>query len=145
MLANTNLISCNFSCFLLKIHNPKIPSQHSVKLNDSIIPSLSFVPSIFQYNNNFNDFISETITMKKRNLQLQKFCFYSSLDTDRNPQEPAFENEDYVEEEVGGGGSGPGRDWTTSFLLFGLWAGLMYYVFFLAPNQTPVSYQLLRF
>jgi hypothetical protein len=23
-------------------------------------------------------------------------------------------------------------------LIFGIWAGLMYYVFLLAPNQTPV-------
>ncbi|KAJ0988214.1 hypothetical protein J5N97_006570 [Dioscorea zingiberensis] len=31
-----------------------------------------------------------------------------------------------------------GNDWTTSVLLFGFWAGLMYYVFQLTPNQTPV-------
>lgn len=46
-----------------------------------------------------------------------------------------------VEIEVGGNeGSSPGGeigDWTTSFLLFLLWAGLMYYVFKLTPNQTP--------
>lgn len=35
-------------------------------------------------------------------------------------------------------GDGGGSDWTTSVLLFGLWAGLMYYVFQLAPDQTPV-------
>ncbi|KAL5711923.1 hypothetical protein ACHQM5_014147 [Ranunculus cassubicifolius] len=29
------------------------------------------------------------------------------------------------------------RDWSTSILLFLLWAGLMYYVFHLTPNQTP--------
>ncbi|KAG9448580.1 hypothetical protein H6P81_008545 [Aristolochia fimbriata] len=34
-------------------------------------------------------------------------------------------------------GSGKERDWTTSILIFGFWAGLMYYVFMLAPNQTP--------
>lgn len=37
----------------------------------------------------------------------------------------------------GGGGGGQLSDWTTSVLLFGIWAGLMYYVFQLAPNQTP--------
>ncbi|RDX88888.1 hypothetical protein CR513_29430, partial [Mucuna pruriens] len=36
-----------------------------------------------------------------------------------------------------GNGNGNGRDWTTSILLFLLWAGLLYYVFFLTPNQTP--------
>ncbi|XP_027939720.1 uncharacterized protein LOC114193923 isoform X3 [Vigna unguiculata] len=38
------------------------------------------------------------------------------------------------ESEVGGNDE---RDWTTSFLLFLLWAALIYYVFFLTPNQTP--------
>ncbi|KAK4341774.1 hypothetical protein RND71_037590 [Anisodus tanguticus] len=42
-----------------------------------------------------------------------------------------------------GGESNNGDQWdrTTSFVLFGLWSGLMCYVFFLAPNQTPV-YQM---
>ncbi|KAI3753517.1 hypothetical protein L2E82_25572 [Cichorium intybus] len=42
-----------------------------------------------------------------------------------------------IEGEIAGGGGGGGR--TTSFLIFLLWGGLMYYVFNLAPNQTPVS------
>lgn len=46
------------------------------------------------------------------------------------------------ESEVGGNGNN-GRDWTTSILLFLLWAALMYYVFFLTPNQTPVCPYLL--
>ncbi|PIA28830.1 hypothetical protein AQUCO_06600034v1 [Aquilegia coerulea] len=33
--------------------------------------------------------------------------------------------------------TGTGRDWTTSILLSILFAALMYYVFFLTPNQTP--------
>ena len=37
-----------------------------------------------------------------------------------------------------GGGGGKLSDWTTSVLIFGIWAGLMYYIFQLAPNQTPV-------
>ncbi|EPS74234.1 hypothetical protein M569_00529, partial [Genlisea aurea] len=31
------------------------------------------------------------------------------------------------------------RDWTTSFLLFLFWSGLMYYVIALAPDQQPVT------
>lgn len=30
------------------------------------------------------------------------------------------------------------NDWSTSILLFGFWAGLMFYVFKLTPDQTPV-------
>ncbi|GLJ18382.1 hypothetical protein SUGI_0325500 [Cryptomeria japonica] len=33
--------------------------------------------------------------------------------------------------------NGNGGEWTTSILLFGLWAGLLFYVFILSPNQTP--------
>ncbi|XP_073118083.1 uncharacterized protein [Elaeis guineensis] len=48
-----------------------------------------------------------------------------------------------VEKEIAversGDGDGSANNWTTSILLFGLWAGLMYYVFQLAPNQTPAG------
>jgi hypothetical protein len=44
----------------------------------------------------------------------------------------------------GGGGGGQLSDWSTSVLLFGIYAGLMYYVFQLAPNQTPVRYSSMR-
>lgn len=37
------------------------------------------------------------------------------------------------------------RDWTTSILLFLLWAALIYYVSFLSPNQTPVIIILFLF
>ncbi|KAK3123219.1 hypothetical protein QOZ80_8AG0626580 [Eleusine coracana subsp. coracana] len=36
-----------------------------------------------------------------------------------------------------GGGGGSLTDWTTSVLLFGVWAGILYYIFQLSPNQTP--------
>lgn len=36
-------------------------------------------------------------------------------------------------------GGGRGNNWTTSVLLFGLWAVLMFYVFRLSPDQTPVK------
>ncbi|KAL2327175.1 hypothetical protein Fmac_020602 [Flemingia macrophylla] len=35
------------------------------------------------------------------------------------------------------GNNGNERDWSTSVLLFLLWAALIYYVFLLTPNQTP--------
>lgn len=43
------------------------------------------------------------------------------------------------EEEKLGGNEENGGDWTTSILLLGLWGVLMFYVFNLTPNQTPVS------
>lgn len=144
MLANGSLISCNFSSFPLKIHNPKSPFQNPTKLRNSIFPSVVILGKNFQYNRSVDHAISKTITSRRRQFQLQKWRCYSSLNTDRNPQESVLGDGDYLEEEVGSGGGGDGngsedeRDWTTSFLLFGLWAGLMFYIFFLAPNQTPV-------
>ncbi|KAL2327177.1 hypothetical protein Fmac_020604 [Flemingia macrophylla] len=38
------------------------------------------------------------------------------------------------------GNNGNERDWSTSVLLFLLWAALIYYVFLLTPNQTPVCF-----
>ncbi|CAL5390831.1 unnamed protein product [Camellia sinensis] len=62
----------------------------------------------------------------------------------QNPQNPDLEREDSLTSELGGHGGrtssspgGDGGDWTTSFLLFLLWGGLMYYIFNLTPNQTP--------
>jgi len=78
-----------------------------------------------------------------------QICRDSSLQGPPGAGSPAQEQEDKKKEEAvagaaariaSGSGSGGGKlsDWTTSVLLFGLWAGLMYYVFQLAPNQTPV-------
>ncbi|RAL42797.1 unnamed protein product [Cuscuta campestris] len=62
----------------------------------------------------------------------------------RSLNAPSSQDSALEEDELGGvdgggngGGDGDGWAWTTSFLLFGFWAGLMYYVFFLSPNQTP--------
>jgi len=77
-----------------------------------------------------------------------QICRDSSLQGPPGAGSPAQEQEDKKKEEAvagaaariaSGSGSGGGKlsDWTTSVLLFGIWAGLMYYVFQLAPNQTP--------
>lgn len=124
MSASTSLISCNFSFPLKNTTNHRIPSQ--IPIPKTSIPSRFLRPSSF------------TITIshfhKKRLLQTCQ----SSINTE-NSQDPVVDEE--VEIEFGGnGGSSPGGgigDWTTSFLLFLLWAGLMYYVFKLTPNQTP--------
>ncbi|RZS22700.1 hypothetical protein BHM03_00055516 [Ensete ventricosum] len=56
---------------------------------------------------------------------------------EREDFEPGLGEEEKVLAERSGDGGG--SDWTSSVLLFGLWAGLMYYVFQLAPDQTPVT------
>ncbi|XP_047333802.1 uncharacterized protein LOC124937562 [Impatiens glandulifera] len=66
----------------------------------------------------------------------------SSVET-QDPQDPIVEKEEEAslkKKNKNGDDddeNGEGRDWTTSILLFLLWGGIMYYVFNLAPNQTP--------
>nr|GMC49064.1 Cardiolipin synthase N-terminal [Ipomoea batatas]GMD19549.1 Cardiolipin synthase N-terminal [Ipomoea batatas] len=57
------------------------------------------------------------------------------LEEDSSPERSEVEDEDGGGEN--GGADGEGWSWTLSLLLFGFWAGLMYYVLILAPNQTP--------
>ncbi|XP_020231115.1 uncharacterized protein LOC109811714 [Cajanus cajan] len=72
-------------------------------------------------------------------------CFVKPLDVKTRAPLAAFHRKHFIchslkkESQVGsnGSGNGNGRDWTTSILLFLLWAALIYYVFFLTPNQTP--------
>ena len=75
-----------------------------------------------------------------------QFCRDSSLKGPPGADSPAQEQEDMKKSEavseaaarIAGGSGGRFSDWSTSVLIFGIWAGLMYYVFLLAPNQTPV-------
>ncbi|KAK3405149.1 hypothetical protein EUGRSUZ_K01397 [Eucalyptus grandis] len=56
-----------------------------------------------------------------------------SFTKNEKPEDPLLEEE----EGPSRGDAEGGRDWTSSVLLFLLWGGIMYYVFNLAPNQTP--------
>lgn len=75
-----------------------------------------------------------------------QICRDASFQGPPDGDSAAQEQEDKKSEEVaasariasGSGGGGKLSDWTTSVLIFGIWAGLMYYIFQLAPNQTPV-------
>ncbi|CAD6265639.1 unnamed protein product [Miscanthus lutarioriparius] len=74
-----------------------------------------------------------------------QLCRDSSLQGPPGADSPAQEQEDMKKSEavsesaarIAGGSGGRFSDWSTSVLIFGIWAGLMYYVFLLAPNQTP--------
>ncbi|XP_023752143.1 uncharacterized protein LOC111900493 [Lactuca sativa] len=117
MLSHTTPISCNF------------PSLHSQNPKHKL-PNLktSTLPLSLQITNARYKLKFPPLT-KRGHLQIRR----NSLDTQK-PQEPDLEQKDSmkVDGEIGGGG---GR--TTSFLIFLLWGGLMYYIFILAPNQTP--------
>ncbi|KAI3809685.1 hypothetical protein L1987_19283 [Smallanthus sonchifolius] len=119
MFAHNTPISCNFPS--LHSQNPKLKPPY---LNASNFPRSS------QINNARSQFPHLT---KRVYLQICQ----NSLDTQES-QNPNLEQENFtkIDGEMGGGGDGGGGR-TTSFLIFLLWGGLMYYVFNLAPNQTP--------
>ncbi|XP_051151899.1 uncharacterized protein LOC127265915 [Andrographis paniculata] len=140
MAAVTNAVSCNFPPTLLK---SSLSPRKSLFASPQPSISLSLKPN--RTGGYFNS-LQLQLHMKLRmgDVQVRR----SSLDT-RNPETESIVSSEgggggEGEDEFLGGGDGSGgggeeRDWTTSFLLFGFWLGLMYYVFFLAPNQTPTT------
>lgn len=135
MIASSNIVSSTF--FPPLLHKPNASLSKS-----SLSPPKSLTNS-FSVESDYNRQFSKTLLLFN-NLGLQSRR--SSLNA-QSPQDPPLVSSPEEEENEllaggDGGGSGGGEeemDWTTSFLLFGFWAALMYYVFFLAPNQTPVS------
>ncbi|KAJ8429179.1 hypothetical protein Cgig2_011783 [Carnegiea gigantea] len=125
MLASLNHISCNFSCFLSPPHrgaqkpNTPLASKFLIRANDLI-----------KLNNHRRPILQYYDRKKKRKSGLQT-CL-SSIS-----EEPVLGKGDSDENGVGNDGGGDSGDWITSILLFLLWAALMYYIFNLAPNQTP--------
>ncbi|KAI3769521.1 hypothetical protein L6452_00627 [Arctium lappa] len=117
MFAHTTLISCNFSS--IHSQNPKIKLSYL---------TTSTLPLSLQITNARSKKIPQFI--QRGRLQICR----NSIDTQK-PQDPDLEQEDSMKIDGGQIGGGGGR--TTSFLIFLLWGGLMYYVFNLAPNQTP--------
>ncbi|KAL8238051.1 hypothetical protein R6Q59_019132 [Mikania micrantha] len=118
MFAHTTPISCNF------------PSLHSQNPS-SKFPYLN--PSVFPRSLQINNARTKFPNVNKR--VYFQIC-RNSLDTQKS-QNPNLEREDSVkiDGEMGGDGGGGGR--MISFLILLLYGGLMYYVFNLAPNQTP--------
>ncbi|XXG55192.1 hypothetical protein AAC387_Pa03g2911 [Persea americana] len=138
MPALSNIIFCNF---------PSIPfpprSQNSTLSFLSLpkspqLPRIQFQPPLRNQKNPSPIFRpSNPIAPSSRRVLLQ-IC-HSSLETE-NPKDPVQEEGLSVENtKVGNDGNGRGlSDWRTSILLFALWGALIYYVFMLTPNQTPI-------
>ncbi|MCD9640778.1 hypothetical protein HAX54_026307 [Datura stramonium] len=140
MLATSSLISSDFST-LVFLRNQKVASRisfpNSAKIKNSKTQFCN--SSIYRYNYYIKTKISG-FGEKGR-----PYVCHSSLNL-QNQEDPAMEKDvdaSLQEKELGGGnnngGNGDQWDRTSSFVLFGLWSGLMYYVFFLAPNQTPLT------
>ncbi|BBG99879.1 hypothetical protein Prudu_009718, partial [Prunus dulcis] len=134
MLANANLICCNFfSTFpSLPLKNPTFRTSlqtQNLKARISHSKTTSKV-SIFSGTHNGKTSI---FTFQKGPLQICQ----STLNSQK-PEDPVLNESASLESELGKSENGAdGGSWTTSVLLFVLWGALLYYVFNLAPDQTP--------
>lgn len=129
MIASANLISCNFLSFGPLLH-PKLHHKNTL-LSLSSSSLLARPPILLQLNYGWR----RPISLNKKNCNSQ-ICLSSISEDPIVEERESDEDENGVE---GDGDGGSGGDWTTSILLFFFWAAIMYYVFNLAPNQTPVS------
>ncbi|XP_031477609.1 uncharacterized protein LOC116248779 isoform X2 [Nymphaea colorata] len=85
-----------------------------------------------QFGKKWSVFSSGILPLKRR---YGEACVRCSPLGDGDKQETSLEGENNLRKD------GDGGDWTTSVLLFVFWAGVMYYVFQLAPDQTPFQVQ----
>ncbi|XWS31100.1 hypothetical protein CRYUN_Cryun23aG0048600 [Craigia yunnanensis] len=128
MLATTNPICCNFSY---------LPQNSSSKFRTSIQARNFSQQSLL-----LSKRTSKFSVLKPHNHKALTFSFQqkgvlqicqSNLKTQNSEEET-----DQGKGSSINNGKEEGRDWTTSILLFVLWSALMYYVFNLTPDQTPL-------
>ncbi|KAL8150961.1 hypothetical protein V2J09_020769 [Rumex salicifolius] len=124
MLASASLISCNFSPILSSSPNTQSIRHSQISLSRKSAKPLTFPKTITHFTPYFP-------FPKKGALQI---CSFSKGTP--NLEDSVAENE-ITGSNGSGGGDQTETDWTTSILLFVLWAALMYYVFNLTPDQTP--------
>ncbi|XP_058112710.1 uncharacterized protein LOC131255841 isoform X2 [Magnolia sinica] len=119
------LISCNFPSFHFPPKPPTIPRIPSLSPPNTQLPKLPLKPCKF----------TPQFSSISTRFALQ-IC-HNSLNS-QNPKDPIPEKGFPAEgNTTGDGNGGNSSDWTTSILLFALWAALIYYVFALTPDQTP--------
>jgi len=121
VVAKPNLVSCNFPT--LKYKKSIQPSIHTVVASGCCCRLSSFTPLVS---------VAATTSFPFPFPFPRKSTIVICNDSNKRSS--------IVEEKEEGK-----RDWTTSILLFLLWAALIYYVSFLSPNQTPVIYTILYY
>ncbi|KAK8913832.1 hypothetical protein KSP39_PZI023948 [Platanthera zijinensis] len=126
--SKTHILSCNFPSF------PSNPTSRNPRIVSPLLPKFPThrapitVPSKTLDPRTFLSIFSSTNFIRTR------FRFPICKDSgDGSDTGPAVGEE----VDMSGDNGGRGNNWTTSILLFGLWAGLVFYVFRLSPDQTP--------
>lgn len=135
MFINGNIISCNSSTLpALSVHGPKLRTSLE---SQNLKPRVSCLKTISNSSPFFKPQNRRCSILAFQEKGRRQICH--SIVTSQNSEDATEDKGDSLEGGLGGGGNGgQGRDWTTSILLLVLWGALMYYVFNLTPNQTPV-------
>ena len=132
MLANANIISCNFSSFTSStLNDPKLRTSLQ---SQNLKPRISFLKTTLKFSAFLKPHNHTSSILEFQRKGLVQIC-HGNL-TNQTSEDPAVEKGDSLE--GGSGNGGEGWNWSTSIFLLVLWGALMYYVFNLAPNQTPV-------
>lgn len=125
MFSSSNIMSCNFSHLPLRSH-------HSISLHRTPIISqpVNLPPCIqpYRYKASLNSLRGKHFLPIRRSFLNSEESKGPKLKMKASPKSELADK----------GDGGKGKDWATSILLFCLWSALLYYVFNLAPNQTPV-------
>ncbi|KAL0008775.1 hypothetical protein SO802_010277 [Lithocarpus litseifolius] len=134
MLANANIISCNFSSFTSStLNDPKLRTSLQ---SQNLKPRISFLKTTLKFSAFLKPHNHTSSILEFQRKGLVQICHGNLINQDS--EDPAVEKGDSLEGGVGGSGNGgEGWNWSTSILILVLWGALMYYVFNLTPNQTP--------
>ncbi|XP_050383005.1 uncharacterized protein LOC126799783 [Argentina anserina] len=124
LLANANLISCNFSTF-----PSSLPPKTSLQ-TQNIKPRILLSKTASKASTFLGPQSGKASVFTFRKCQLH-IC-HGTLNNQK-PEDPVLNDS----ESLKGENVGDEKNWTTSILLFLLWGALMFYVFNLSPNQTP--------
>ncbi|CAA6670706.1 unnamed protein product [Spirodela intermedia] len=129
------MVLVSFSCNLTSCNFPSLPCVRRSKLGNPRGPSHPHYSNRLSLRRTFPCLNSGHLGPSPRPEELVSSCIAGiSPRGELGRREPRRRSDG----PRGGWGSGDGEeDWTTSVLLFALWAALVYYVAQLAPDQTP--------
>ncbi|KAK7818764.1 hypothetical protein CFP56_041081 [Quercus suber] len=118
MLANANIISCNFSSFTSStLNDPKLRTSLQ---SQNLKPRISFLKTTLKFSAFLKPHNHTSSILGFQRKGLVQIC-HGNL-TNQNSEDPAVEKGDSLEGGVGGSGNGgEGWNWSTSILLLVLW------------------------
>ncbi|CAA7407792.1 unnamed protein product [Spirodela intermedia] len=130
------MVLVSFSCNLTSCNFPSLPCVRRSKLGNPRGPSHPHYSNRLSLRRTFPCLNSGHLGPFSQAGGTRFLLHRRNFSEGESSEEGSREDEATAPEVDGGSGDGE-EDWTTSVLLFALWAALVYYVAQLAPDQTP--------